>query len=85
MITIPKGKGPTTRAGFKYDNKGRLLDADGNRVPLHADISGVKLVIEQMKQDRHSNGFQPIDFGVGDKLGNTYKWEAYFGDNWRKY
>jgi len=35
-----------------------------------------------MKQDLSKIGiqmdFQPIDFGVlGDKLGNTYKWEAY--------
>ena len=75
-------------AGFKYDNKGRLLDADGNRVRFtllsSAGSRTGDFVGSQMKQDLSKIGiqmdFQPIDFGVlGDKLGNSYEWEAYFG------
>ncbi len=75
-------------AGFKYDNKNRLLDADGNRVRFTLlSSAGSKTgdaVGSQMKLDLGKIGiqmdFQPIDFGVlGDKLGNTYEWEAYFG------
>jgi peptide/nickel transport system substrate-binding protein len=75
-------------AGFKYNNKGQLLDADGNRVRFtllsSAGSRTGDAVGSQMKQDLGKIGiqmdFQPIDFGVlGDKLGNTYNWEAYFG------
>lgn len=75
-------------AGFKYDNKNRLLDADGNRVRFTLlSSAGSKTgdaVGSQMKLDLGKIGiqmdFQPIDFGVlGDKLGNTFEWEAYFG------
>lgn len=75
-------------AGFKYNNKGQLLDADGNRVRFTLlSSAGSKTgdaVGSQFKQDMSKLGiqvdFQPIDFGVlGDKLGNTYQWEAVFG------
>ncbi len=75
-------------AGFKYNNKGQLLDADGNRVRFTLlSSAGSKTgdaVGSQFKQDMSKIGiqvdFQPIDFGVlGDKLGNTYQWEAVFG------
>lgn len=75
-------------AGFKYNNKGQLLDADGNRVRFtllsSAGSRTGDAVGSQFKQDLSKVGiqvdFQPIDFGVlGDKLGNTYDWEAYFG------
>lgn len=83
-----KAKQLLLSAGFKYDNKGRLLDADGNRVRFTLlSSAGSKTgdaVGSQMKLDMSKIGiqmdFQPIDFGVlGDKLGNTYQWEAYFG------
>ena len=83
-----KAKDLLLGAGFKYDNKGQLLDADGNRVRFTLlSSAGSKTgdqVGSQMKQDLSKIGiqmdFQPIDFGVlGDKLGNTYEWEAYFG------
>jgi len=66
MITIPKGKGPTTRAGFKYDDKGRLLDADGvkSRFTLLSSAgskTGDAVANEaRSEQNRHSNGF-PAD------------------------
>ena len=75
-------------AGFKYDNKGQLLDADGKRVRFSLlSAAGSKTgdaVGSQMKQDMGKIGiqidFQPIDFGVlGDKLTNTFEWETYFG------
>ena len=75
-------------AGFKYDNKSRLLDADGHPVRFTLlSSAGSKTgdaVGSQMKLDLSKLGiqmdFQPIDFGVlGDKLGNSYEWEAYFG------
>lgn len=76
------------KAGFKYDSNGRLLDADGNRVRFtllgSAGSTTGNIVGSQMKQDLGKIGirmdFQTIDFGtLGDKLGNTYEWEAYFG------
>ncbi len=75
-------------AGFKYDNNNRLLDADGNRVRFtllaSAGSKAGEVVGSQMKQDMGKIGIQidflQIDFGVlGDKLGNTFDWEAYFG------
>lgn len=75
-------------AGFKYDNIGQLLDAEGNRVRFTLlSSAGSKTgdaVGSQMKQDMSKIGiqidFQPIDFGVlGDKLTNTFEWESYFG------
>lgn len=83
-----KAKEILLNAGFKYDNKGRLLDADGNKVrfTLLAN-SGSRTadgVGSQVKRDLSRIGiqvdYQPIDFGtLGDKLGNTYEWEAIFG------
>ena len=75
-------------AGFKYNQKGQLVDADGNRVRFTLLAStGSKtgeVVGSQMKQDLGKIGiqmdFQQIDFGtLGDKLFNTYDWEATFG------
>ncbi|MBW4638694.1 MAG: ABC transporter substrate-binding protein [Gloeocapsa sp. UFS-A4-WI-NPMV-4B04] len=75
-------------AGFKYNNKKQLLDADGNLVRFSLMSSaGSKLgdaVGSQFKQDMAKIGiqvdFQPIDFGVlVDKLGNSFDWEAVFG------
>jgi len=69
MIVL-KGKGPTTRAGFKYDNKGRLLDADGNEsasrcyhllVAKLGDAAGSQTK-QDLSKNRHSNGL--IDFSV---------------------
>jgi peptide/nickel transport system substrate-binding protein len=83
-----KAKELLKSVGFKYDDKNRLVDADGNRVRFtllsSAGSRTGEVVGSQMKQDLAKIGiqmdFQMIDFGVlGDKLGNTYEWEAYFG------
>ncbi|KYC36199.1 peptide ABC transporter substrate-binding protein [Scytonema hofmannii PCC 7110] len=75
-------------AGFQYNAQGQLLDADGNRVrfTLLANTGSrtAEVIGSQMKQDLGKLGirmdFQQIDFGtLGDKLGNTFEWEAMFG------
>ncbi len=75
-------------AGFKYDNKGQLLDADGNRVRFtllsSAGSATGDTVGSQMKGDLSKIGiqldFHPISFSVlGDELTNTLEWESYFG------
>lgn len=85
---VQKAKELLLGAGFKYNNKGQLLDVDGNRVRFtllsSAGSRTGDVVGSQMKQDLSKIGiqmdFQPIDFGVlGDKLGNSFEWEAYFG------
>lgn len=75
-------------AGFKYNNKGQLLDADGNRVRFTMlSSAGSRLsdaVGSQMKQDLGKIGIQvdlnPIAFTVlGERLHNSLNWECYFG------
>lgn len=75
-------------AGFKYNNKGQLLDADDNRVRFTMlSSAGSRLsdaVGSQMKQDLGKIGIQvdlnPIDFTVmGERLHNSLDWECYFG------
>lgn len=75
-------------AGFKYNEKRQLVDADENQVrfTLLASTGSktAEVVGSQMKQDMAKIGiqvdFQQIDFGtLGDKLFNTYDWEATFG------
>ena len=77
-----------TKAGFKYNAKNQLLDKDGNlvRFTLMAATGSRtgEVVGSQMKQDLAKIGvqmdFQQLDFGImGDKLGNSFDWEAYFG------
>ncbi len=75
-------------AGFKYNDRGQLLDADGNRVrfTLLGSSGGrtTEAVGAQIKQDMSKIGIQVdftlIDFGtLGEKLGNNFDWESYFG------
>jgi peptide/nickel transport system substrate-binding protein len=75
-------------AGFKYNNKGQLLDADGHRVRFTMlSSAGSRLsdaVGSQMKQDLQKIGIQldlnPINFTVlGEKLHNSLDGECYFG------
>lgn len=75
-------------AGFKYNNKGQLLDADGNRVRFTMlSSAGSRLsdaVGSQMKQDLGKIGIQvdlnPIAFTVlGERTHNSLNWECYFG------
>ncbi len=83
-----KAKELLIKAGFKYDKKGRLLDADGNRVRFtllaNSGSRTAEIVGSQMKQDLSKIGiqmdFQMIDFGaLTDKIFNTFDWEAVFG------
>jgi peptide/nickel transport system substrate-binding protein len=73
-------------AGFKYNEKNQLLDADGNLVRFtlmtNAGNTFREAMIAQIKQDLAKIGIQvdlsPINFGVLiDKLDNTQNWEAY--------
>lgn len=75
-------------AGFKYNNKGQLLDSDGNRVrfTLLTNSGGRRIasVGAQIKQDLSKIGiqvdFQPIEFNsLLDKINNTLDWDAYLG------
>ncbi|MDV2992982.1 MAG: putative ABC transporter-binding protein [Chroococcidiopsis sp. SAG 2025] len=75
-------------AGFKYNNKGQLLDAEGNRVRFttisQAGNRTVDAIGSQIKRDLSKIGIQvdftPIDFAVMvDKITNTLEWESYFG------
>ena len=74
--------------GFQYNNRGELLDADGNRVRFTLMASaGSRLgdaLGSQIKHDLSKIGiqvdFNPIAFNVlGDKLSNTLDWECYSG------
>jgi peptide/nickel transport system substrate-binding protein len=83
-----KAKKLLIKGGFKYNEKGQLLDQDGNRIRFNlmaptGSRTG-EIVASQMKLDLEKIGvqmdFQQLDFGVmGDKLGNSFDWEAYFG------
>jgi peptide/nickel transport system substrate-binding protein len=75
-------------AGFKYNNKNQLLDADGNQVRFtllsQAGSRVSDAVGSQFKRDLSKIGiqvdFNPIDFAVLiDKVLNTLEWESYFG------
>ncbi len=75
-------------AGFKYDNKNQLLDADGNHVRFTMLTSaGSRLgeaLTSQIRGDLGKVGIrldiQAVDFNVlGDKQSNTLDWECYFG------
>jgi peptide/nickel transport system substrate-binding protein len=75
-------------AGFKYNSKQQLLDAEDNRVRFTLLSNTGSPVVEaigaQIKQNLDKLGIQ-VDFSlVGfntltDKLGNTLKWESYLG------
>lgn len=73
-------------AGFKYDPKGQLLDAEGNRVQFTLMTNAGNTIREQMlaqiRQDLARIGMQvdlsPINFNVLlDKLNNSLDWDAY--------
>jgi peptide/nickel transport system substrate-binding protein len=75
-------------AGFKYNNRGQLLDADGNRVrfTLLTNAGGRRIssIGAQIKRDLSKIGmqvdFQAIEFNsLLDKLNNTLDWDAYLG------
>lgn len=83
-----KAKEILLKAGFKYNNNGQLLDAEGNRVRFtmlsQAGNRTVDGIGSQVKRDLSKIGIQvdftPIDFAVlVDKITNTLEWDSYFG------
>jgi len=85
---LDKAKQLLLGAGFKYNTKGQLLDADGNRVrfTLLSNTGGrtTEAIGGQIKQDLSKIGIQVdfslIDFGtLVEKLSNSLDWECYFG------
>ncbi|MGH7998062.1 MAG: ABC transporter substrate-binding protein [Brasilonema sp.] len=75
-------------AGFKYNTRNQLLDADGNlvRFTLLTNVENKTRVTmgSQVKQDLSKIGiqvdFNPITFNtLTDKLSNTFDWECYIG------
>jgi len=81
-----KSRGLLTGAGFTYDDRGQLFDADGNRVSFSLITNAGNQVREamgaQIKQDLSEIGievnFTPIDFNnlVG-KLTDSLDWECH--------
>lgn len=82
---IEKAKQLLLEAGFKYNNRGQLLDADGNRVRFNM-ITNTENTIRvamaaQLKQQLSKIGIQvdlnPINFNIlVDKLDNSLDWEC---------
>lgn len=80
-----KAKELLLKAGFKYNNRGELLDAEGNRVRFTLLTNAGNKIREamgsQIKQDLSKIGIQ-VDFtpiawnSYTDKLSNTLDWEA---------
>ncbi|KAB8335145.1 ABC transporter substrate-binding protein [Scytonema tolypothrichoides VB-61278] len=83
-----KAKELLLSAGFKYNTRNQLLDADGNRVrfTLLTNVENKTRVTmgAQIKQDLSKIGiqvdFNPMTFNtLTDKLSNSYDWECYIG------
>ena len=81
-----KAKKLLEEAGFKYNNKGELLDAEGNRIRFTLITNAGNKIREamgtQVKQDLRKIGiqvdFSPIAFSVlVDKLSNTLDWDCH--------
>ncbi|ARV61348.1 peptide ABC transporter substrate-binding protein [Nostocales cyanobacterium HT-58-2] len=81
-----KAKELLLNAGFKYNARNELLDADGNRVRFtfftNAENKTRVTMGAQIKQDLSNIGiqvdFNPISFNtLTDKLANTFDWECY--------
>ena len=83
---LDRSKQLLTQAGFKFNDRGQLLDADGNRVRFtlftNAENKTRVALGAQIKQDLSKIGiqvdFNPIAFNtLVDKLSNTLDWESY--------
>jgi len=80
-----KAKELLLKAGFKYNDRGQLLDAEGNRVRFTLVTNAGNKIREalgsQIKQDLSKIGIQ-VDFtplawsAFTDKVSNTLDWEA---------
>ncbi len=80
-----KAKQLLLKAGFKYDNRGQLLDSEGNRVRFSLLTNAGNKIREamgsQIKRDLAKIGitvdFTPIAWNTyTDKLSNSLDWEA---------
>jgi len=85
-FNLEKAKQLLLGAGFKYNDQGQLLDAEGNLVRFTLITNAGNKIREalgtQVKQDLSKIGMQvdlnPIAFGVlVDKLSNSLDWECY--------
>ncbi len=83
---LEKSKKLLLGAGFKYNSRGQLLDADGNRVRFtmvtNAENTIRVAMAAQIKQQLSKIGIQvdlnPINFNIlVDKLDNSLDWESY--------
>jgi peptide/nickel transport system substrate-binding protein len=81
-----KSKQILREAGFKYNSRNQLLDADGNLVQFtlmtNAENNLRQAIISQISQDLGKIGMKvdvnPISFNVMiSKLDDSYDWEAY--------
>ncbi|MBE9116748.1 ABC transporter substrate-binding protein [Lusitaniella coriacea LEGE 07157] len=83
---LEKAKELLLSAGFKYNNKEQLLDAEGNRVRFVAITNAENKIrvamLAQIKQDLSKIGIEvqlnPISFSIlVDKLSDSLDWECY--------
>lgn len=83
---IQKAKSLLQSAGFKYDSRKQLLDAEGNRVrirlALPAGSPRTQQLGAQIQQDLKQIGIQldldPVDFNVLVERIDARNWEMYF-------
>ena len=83
-----KAKELLLKAGFKYNDKNQLLDADNHRVRFtllsNAGSKTGEAMSAQIKQNLSKIGIQ-VDLSaiaftvIGEKLHNSLDWECYFG------
>jgi peptide/nickel transport system substrate-binding protein len=85
---LERAKELLLEAGFKYNDKNQLLDADGNRVRFimlsPAGSGSTDAIGSQIKEDLSKIGIQvdlqPLAFNViTDKLYNSKEWDCYLG------
>ncbi|WKT82224.1 ABC transporter substrate-binding protein [Thermosynechococcus sp. PP45] len=83
---VAKAKALLQEAGFRYDNQGRLFDAQGNRVRFSLITNAGNKIREaiatQIQQDLGAIGMQVdlqfLAFGtLVDRLSNSLEWEAH--------
>jgi peptide/nickel transport system substrate-binding protein len=83
---LDRSKELLAQAGFQFNDRGQLLDADGNRVRFtlitNAENRTRVAIGAQIKQNLSQIGiqvdFNPIAFNtLVDKLSNTLDWECY--------
>ena len=84
-VDVPYAMELLSKSGFKKNEKGELLDKDGNRVEFDV-VTGAggtymetvgNMFVEQMKSLGIKANFQQVDFNILiDKMNNSLKWEC---------